>query len=117
MTVPTELLEPSFAVLVDAIEQATGLSDERRRHWVCSARQIAKWLDRPITLVPARWTAIQIAVGQLHHARVGVRPKTLANHRANVKAALRWFGKERNVPERGMRLSPEWARLRARMES
>ena len=117
MTVPTELLEPSFADLVDAIEQATGLSDERRRHWVCSARQIAKWLDRPITLVPARWTAIQIAVGQLHHARVGVRPKTLANHRANVKAALRWFGKERNVPERGMRLSPEWARLRARMES
>ena len=100
MTAPTKLLEPSFLDLVGAIEQASELPDERRRHWVCSAQQIAKWLDRPITLVPARWTAIQIAVGQLHHARLGVRPKTLANHRANVKAALRWFGKERNVPAR-----------------
>jgi hypothetical protein len=76
MTSPTELLEPSFLDLVTAIEQAPELSDERRRHWACSARQIAKWLDRPITLVPARWTAIQIAVGQLHHARLDVRPKT-----------------------------------------
>ena len=55
MTAPTELLEPSFLDLVAAIEQATELSDEHRRHWVCSVRQIAKWLDRPITLVPARW--------------------------------------------------------------
>ena len=117
MTAPTKLLEPSFLDLVGAIEQASELPDERRRHWVCSAQQIAKWLDRPITLVPARWTAIQIAVGQLHHARLGVRPKTLANHRANVKAALRWFGKERNVPQRGMRLSVEWTGLRDRMES
>jgi hypothetical protein len=117
MTVPAELLEPSFADLADAIEQATELSDERRRHWVCSLRQVAKWLDRPITLVPARWTAIQIAVGQLHNARLDVRPKTLANHRANVKAALRWFGKEQNVPQRGMRLSVEWTGLRDRMES
>jgi hypothetical protein len=116
MTASTELLEPSFLDLVAAIKRATELSDERRGHLVCSARQIAKWLDRPITLVPARWTAIQIAVGQLHHARLGVRPKTLANHRANVKAALRWFGKEQNVPQRGMRLSVEWTGLRDRME-
>ena len=111
MTLPTQLLEPSFLDLVAAIEQATELSDERRRHWVCSSRQIAKWLDRPITLVPARWTAIQIAVGQLHHARLDVRPKTLANHRANLKAALRWFGKEQDLPQRGIRLSLEWARF------
>jgi integrase len=117
MTAPTELLEPSFLDLIGAIEQATELSRERRLHWVCSARQIAKWLDRPITLVPARWTAIQISVGQLHHARLRAAAKTLANHRANVKAALRWFGKEQNVPQRGMRLSVEWARLRDRMES
>src|SRR3974377_382131 len=105
MTAPTELLEPSFLDLIGAIEQATELSRERRLHWVCSARQIAKWLDRPITLVPARWIAIQISVGQLHHARLRVAAKTLANHRANVKAALRWFGKEQNVPLRGMRVS------------
>jgi integrase len=117
MTAPTVLLEPSFLDLVGAIEQATELSDEHRRHWVCSSRQIAKWLDRPITLVPARWNAIQLAVDQLHHARIGVRAKTLANHRANVKAALRWFGKEQNVPQRGIRLSVEWARLRDKVEN
>src|SRR5262245_28481657 len=117
MTLPTLLLEPSFLELVAAIEPATELSDERRRHWVCSARQIAKWLDRPITLVSARWTALQISVAKLHHARLGVRPKTLANHRANVKAALRWFGKEQNVPQRGMRLSVEWTGLCDRIEN
>jgi integrase len=117
MNVPMELLEPSFAELADAIEQATDLSDERRRHWVCSLRQIAKWLDRPITLVPARWIGIRISVGHLHHARLGVRAKTLANHRANVKAALRWFGKEQDLPQRGIRLSLDWARLRDKTET
>ena len=41
------LLEPSFADLIAAIEQAADLSEQTRRHWVCSLRQIAKWLDRP----------------------------------------------------------------------
>ena len=40
-------------------------------------------------------------MGQLHHARVGVTAKTMANHKANVRAALRWFGKEHDVPQRG----------------
>ena len=51
-------------------------------------------------------------VGQLHHARLGVTAKTVANHKANVAAALRWFGKEYNVPARGVALSAEWATLR-----
>ena len=40
----------------------------------------------------------------------------MANHKANVKAALRWFGKEHDLPPRGQRLSPEWARLRDTMD-
>ena len=54
---------------------------------------------------------------QLHHARVGVTAKTLANHKSNVRAALRWFGKEHDVPQRGARLSAEWATLRDRIDS
>ena len=54
-------------------------------------------------MIPARWNAVQISVAQLHHARVGVTAKTLANHKSNVRAALRWFGKEHDVPQRGMR--------------
>ena len=107
----TALLEPSFADLLAAIAQAPELSEQRRRHWACSLQQIAKWLDRPAAVIPARWNAIQLSVGQLHHARVGVTAKTLANHKSNVRAALRWFGKEHGVPQRGVRLSAEWARF------
>ena len=78
MTPTNALLEPSFIDLIGAIEQAAELSEQRRRHWVCSLRQIAKWLDRPATVVPARWQSVRVSVGQLHHARLGVTAKTLA---------------------------------------
>ena len=98
------LLEPSFVEAMAAIEDAADLSASIKRHWVCSLRQIAKWLDRPVEVTPARWTAIRLPVGQLHHARLGVTAKTVANHRSNVAAALRWFGKEHNVAPRGVAL-------------
>jgi integrase len=110
-TPTTTLLEPSFVDLITAIEQADELSEERRRHWVCSLRQIAKWLDRPAAVIPARPPSVRFSVGQLHHARAGVTAKTLANHKANVRAALRWFGKEHDLPQHGVRLSAQWARL------
>ena len=106
------LLEPSFVEAMSAIEDAADLSASIKRHWVCSLRQIAKWLDRPVEVTPARWTSIRLPVGQLHHARLGVTAKTVANHRANVAAALRWFGKEHHVAPRGVALSAEWAVLR-----
>jgi hypothetical protein len=107
----TTLLEPSFVDLIAAIEQSSELSGERRRHWICSLRQIAEGLDRPAAVIPARWSSVQVAIGQLHHARIGVRPKTLANHKANVRAALRWFGQEHDVLQWGVRLSAEWVRF------
>jgi integrase len=116
VTPTTTLLEPSFVNLIAAIEKAAELSIERRRHWVCSLRQIAKWLDRPAAVIPARWSALRIAVTQLHHARVGVRYKTVANHKANVKAALRWFAKEHDLLQHGACLSAEWARFCSDLE-
>ena len=116
MSPPTTILEPSFAHLISAIEEATEPSAPRRRHWVCSVRQIAKWLGRPAADVPARWPAVRIIVSQLHHARLDVTAKTLANHKSNVRAALRWFAKEHKVPQQGVRLTAEWTRLAARLE-
>src|SRR5262245_11064191 len=110
MTDITTLLESSFADAIAAIEQAAELPEQIRRHWTCSLRQIAKWLDRPAEVIPARWTSVRIAVSQLHHARVAVTAKTVANHKANLRAALRWFGNE-GVPVRGVPLSPDWATL------
>jgi hypothetical protein len=37
--------------------------------------------------------AIQHRVSKLHPERLGVNRKTFANHRANAKAALNWFGR------------------------
>jgi hypothetical protein len=61
-----------------AIEQAAELS-EHQRHWLCSVRQVAKWLDRPAAVIPARWSSVRVSVTQLHHARIGVTAKTVAN--------------------------------------
>jgi hypothetical protein len=116
MTPTTTLLEPTFQDLIAAIEQAAELPEQQRRHWGCSLRQLARWLDRPTTTIPARWNAVWPWVGHLHHARIGVTAKTLANHRANVRAALRWFGRQHDVPQRGVRLSAEWARFRDRLD-
>ena len=116
MTDTTTLLEPSFADAIAAIEQAAELSEQTRRHWICSLRQITKWLDRPAELIPARWTSVRMPVSQLHHARVGVTAKTFANHKSNARAALRWFRKEHDVPVRGVPLSAEWASLRDSIE-
>jgi integrase len=115
-TPTTTLLEPSFVDLIAAIERAAELSEERRRHWVCSLRQIAKWLDRPAAVITARWSSVRILIGQLHHARVGVTAKTAANHKSNVRAALRWFSQEHDVSHRGVHLSAEWTRLCTRLE-
>src|ERR1019366_1275723 len=83
----------------------------------CSLRQIARLLDRPATTIPARWNSVRFSMAQLHHARVGVTAKTLANHRSNVRAGLRWFAKEHDLPQQGARLSAEWVRFRDGLES
>lgn len=111
MTEPT-LLEASFADALRAIEGATDLPAQKRSAWSCSLRQIAKALDKPMQTIPARWTAARFAIGRLHAARVGTNPKTLANHKSNVRAALLWFAGESGLPSRGMPLSAEWSLLR-----
>jgi hypothetical protein len=113
----THLLEASFLDLIAAIAHSTELSISTRRHWACSTQRIAQWLDRPAETIPARLVAIRIALGLLHHARLGVTAKTLANHRANVRAALQWFRREQGSPARGLPLSPEWERLRNRISN
>jgi integrase len=109
------LIEPSFADVLAALETTRDLTAQKRAHWACSVGQIARVLDTPPELIPARWTAARFPVGRLHHARIGWTAKTLANHKSNVRAALQWFCKEQDVPSRGARLRPDWARLRERL--
>jgi hypothetical protein len=111
MTALPPLLEPSFATAIEAIESSDELPPSKKTHWACSLRKVGEWLDRPLATIPARRTNIHISVGQLHHARLGVTAKTLANHKANTAAALRWFGQEKQVAPRGAPLLPAWTAL------
>jgi integrase len=110
------LLEPSFADAIAAIENAEALPQSKRTHWSCSLRKIAKALDRPPESIAARWGAVALQINQLHHANSGVAWKTLANHKANAKAALFWFRNEQGLPGRGTPLDPEWKKLRRRLK-
>ena len=107
----TTLLEPSIADMLKAIDTATALPASKKTHWSCSLRQICAYLNRPPEIVPARWSGIKNAIYEFHAARVGANPKTLANHKSNVRAALLWFAEERNLPKLGAPLMPAWAAL------
>jgi hypothetical protein len=111
----TTLLEPSFADAARAIEAATDLRTQTRTQWLCSLRQVAKMIGRPMDCIAARWTAARFPIERLHHALVGANPKTLANHKANARAALKWFAAVQDVPSRGMILTSEWKQMRDRL--
>lgn len=107
------LNEPSFLGAIQQIEADSDLPRQTKTHWSTSLRSIARWLDTPIQLIPARWTAVRFRIDQLHAARLNVTAKTLANHKSNVRAALNWMLEGDRSPARGTALSADWARLRA----
>ena len=105
------LLEPSFADAAAAIAADPDLAADVKTHWCCSLRRVAVFLDRPMILIPARWTAVRVPTDRLEAAGLGVIAKTLSNHLSNVRAALAWMQKEKRAPARGAALSPEWQAL------
>jgi hypothetical protein len=108
-------LEPTFADAIMTIRAATDLSAQTRRHWCSSLTGIAKAFDQSVELIPARYSAIRARMAALHHVPLDWVAKTLANHKANTKAALMWFAKEKDVIPHGVPLSPAWERLRAQL--
>jgi hypothetical protein len=111
----TILIETSFAQAIDIIMSSAELSEQKRRHWTTSLRQIGKALDRPLEVIPARYSAVRADLRGLHHAPLGLTPKTLQNHRSNVKSALLWLAHEKGVPQYGAPLTPEWEALRSQI--
>ena len=108
--------EPSLADAIVQIEQSEALSPDQRSHWTCSMRFVARALDRPPSLIPARWMAVRPRLEELHPSQLDVTEKTFANHRANVRAALNVFCAEKNVPRRGHRLREPWSSLWASID-
>jgi hypothetical protein len=106
------LIEPSFADAITMIGAAQELPEQKRRHWSTSLRQVAKALDKPIEVIPARYSAVRVELGRMHHVPAGLTAKTLQNHRSNCKSALLWLAREKGVPEHGAPLTADWERLR-----
>jgi hypothetical protein len=105
------LFEPTILEAVGIIEAADELSMPTRTHWVCSIRQIGRFLGKPLEVIPARYSALKNHLRQLHNVPLGITAKTLANHKSNAKAALLWLHRERSVPRHGTALGSDWARL------
>jgi integrase len=108
--------EPSFADAMVAIEKAEDVSLTQKRHWLTSLRQMARYLDRPPSLIATRIAAIGPAVKDLHPARLGVNPKTFINHRANARAALLWFNRQQPDSGRKAPMDPRYRSLLEQVE-
>jgi hypothetical protein len=107
------LIEKSFADAIAMIAAAEELPEEKRRHWATSLRQVAKALDRPLEVIPARYSAVRADLINLHEVPAGLTAKTLQNHKSNTKSALLYLARERGVPEYGAPLMEEWQALKA----
>ena len=53
------LIETSFADAIEIIAASPELPEQTRRHWATSLRQNAKALDRPLQVIPARYSAVR----------------------------------------------------------
>jgi Phage integrase family len=110
------LIEKSFADAIAMIAAAEELPAEKRRHWATSLRQVAEALDRPLEVIPARYSAVRADLINLHEVPAGLTAKTLQNHKSNAKSALLYLAREKGVPEYGAPLMEEWEALKAKIK-
>ena len=61
--------------------------------------------------LPARLGALRYGIARLHHTPLGISRKTLQNHIANLKAAIRHRDGQKRLSGRGIPLSPHWSSL------
>lgn len=109
------LIEKSFADAIAMIAASEELREELKRHWTTSLRQFAKAMDRPLEIIPARYSAVRNELAKWHHAPSGLTPKTVMNHRSNTKRALLYLSREKGIPEHGAPLTAAWEELRAQV--
>jgi hypothetical protein len=80
--------EPSWADAMTAIDKGEDLTPTQKRHYLTSLRQMGRYLDWPLSLIPTRIAAIGPAVKKLHPARLGVNAKTFAFRRRGLRTRL-----------------------------
>ena len=108
---PIKPIEPTLADVLTAIERDASLPEPKREAWCCSIRRIANFIEREPARLPARLQALRFGIARLHHAQLGVSRKTLQNHLANLKAAIRQFSSVERMSGRGVPLNAAWQAL------
>src|SRR5262249_9393713 len=63
---------------------------------------------RPVEAMPGQWSLVRGTIEALHHIHLACNPRTLANYRSGVQAALRWYSQETGLPKYGAPLPAEW---------
>ena len=104
-------IEPTLADILAAIEGDTSVPKAAREGWRCSIRRVANYLGRDPAQLPARLGALRFGITRLHHAQLGISRKTLQNHIANLKAAIRHVSDLEALSGRGVTLAPAWQAL------
>ena len=105
------LLEPSLADIEAALQGDASLPKPKREALICSIRRLGKFLGRDLSQLPARLGALRYGISRLHHAQLGISRKTLQNHIANLKAAVRHVAGLKRLTGRGIALTPAWQSL------
>jgi len=108
---PIRPVEPTLADVLVAIERDASLPEPKREAWCCSIRRSAHFLGREPAQLPARLRALRFGIVRLHHAQLGISRKTLQNHVANLKAAIRRFSSIERKSGRGIALNSTWQAL------
>jgi integrase len=91
------------------LEEDPSLSQAQRRDWISAVRRVCEIAEIDPKIAPASLEYMRPLLKKVRPAKHGLRPKTWANLRSNLRAALAHARPQQ--PQRP--LDPEWARWRA----
>jgi integrase len=94
-----------------AIRADLTIPESKRRHWSTSLKRVVEGIGMPPESLPARLTALRHHLQRLNPVLMGIEPKSLANHKSNVIAAIKYFLRVSGAPGRGAPLSDLWSSL------
>jgi integrase len=110
------LLTPGERTLADVlalIEADRSLPPTRRRDLASAIRRFCALAGRDPAMLPARIAELRRPLADLVPGKAGLTPKTLANLRSNLLAALRGWGGAQSLAHLRGQLTPEWNALMA----
>lgn len=105
----------AMAELLRFLDTAPDLTPKRRRDLKSAVRRLCDLADRDPQYVPADIPTLRAALRGINAPQAGVSPKTLANIKANVMAALRLHRKDSPAATRQQPLPAGWAAFRAQL--